>query len=111
MWQNLKIDQNTLWPPFTLTGSYIAVLPAELHGAWASFRVTDCCWNNELQLLSRVVWWCYQPLAFCRPSWKNRGPNYTEFGVQMRCVKRDQTSSVGHLFVLLILIIMMLRPC
>jgi len=21
MWQNLKIDQNTLWPPFTLTGS------------------------------------------------------------------------------------------
>eukprot|EP00127_Corallochytrium_limacisporum_P003379 Clim_evm7s149 gene=Clim_evmTU7s149 len=31
------------------------------------------------------------PTAIQRPSFKNRGPGYTEFGVIMRCVREDQT--------------------
>jgi DNA-directed RNA polymerase I subunit RPA2 len=33
------------------------------------------------------------PMAISRPSWKNRGALYTEFGVQIRSVRRDQSSS------------------
>ncbi|KAK2177567.1 hypothetical protein NP493_591g01025 [Ridgeia piscesae] len=33
------------------------------------------------------------PLALARPSWKNRGALYTEFGVSLRSVNHDQTSS------------------
>jgi DNA-directed RNA polymerase I subunit RPA2 len=29
------------------------------------------------------------PVAFLRPSYTNRGPGYTEFAVQMRCVRDD----------------------
>jgi DNA-directed RNA polymerase I subunit RPA2 len=29
------------------------------------------------------------PVAFLRPSYTNRGPGYTEFAVQMRCVRED----------------------
>lgn len=35
-----------------------------------------------------------QPLAIARPSWKNRGALYTEYGIQIRCVRKDQTGSV-----------------
>ncbi|BFY98621.1 hypothetical protein BsWGS_01660 [Bradybaena similaris] len=33
------------------------------------------------------------PMCFCRGSWKNRGPEYTEYGVSIRCVREDQTSN------------------
>jgi DNA-directed RNA polymerase I subunit RPA2 len=33
------------------------------------------------------------PIAISRPSWRNRGALYTEYGVQIRCVRRDQSSS------------------
>uniref|UniRef100_X1YWB5 DNA-directed RNA polymerase subunit beta n=1 Tax=Capitella teleta TaxID=283909 RepID=X1YWB5_CAPTE len=33
------------------------------------------------------------PMALSRGSWKSRGPQYTEFGVQMRTVADDQTST------------------
>lgn len=29
------------------------------------------------------------PVAFLRPSYTNRGPGYTEYAVQMRCVRDD----------------------
>ncbi|XP_020616310.1 DNA-directed RNA polymerase I subunit RPA2-like isoform X2 [Orbicella faveolata] len=32
------------------------------------------------------------PLAVIRPSWKGRGPLYTEYGIQMRSVRKDQTA-------------------
>ncbi|KAK2570429.1 DNA-directed RNA polymerase I subunit RPA2 [Acropora cervicornis] len=32
------------------------------------------------------------PLAVARPSWKSRGPLYTEYGIQIRCVRKDQTA-------------------
>ncbi|RUS91554.1 hypothetical protein EGW08_000669 [Elysia chlorotica] len=32
------------------------------------------------------------PICLSRPSWKNRGPEFTEYGVSMRCVREDQTS-------------------
>jgi DNA-directed RNA polymerase I subunit RPA2 len=32
------------------------------------------------------------PIAIIRPSFQNRGPTFSEFGVQMRCVRPDQTS-------------------
>ncbi|XP_015771434.1 PREDICTED: DNA-directed RNA polymerase I subunit RPA2-like [Acropora digitifera] len=32
------------------------------------------------------------PLAIARPSWKSRGPLYTEYGIQIRCVRKDQTA-------------------
>ncbi|XP_063964205.1 DNA-directed RNA polymerase I subunit RPA2-like [Lytechinus pictus] len=31
------------------------------------------------------------PLAINRPKWKSRGKGFTEFGVQMRCVRNDQS--------------------
>lgn len=42
-----------------------------------------------------VVWLTTeQPMAFVRPSWKNRGRNYSEFGIFLRCVRADQTTTV-----------------
>ncbi|KAL9968326.1 hypothetical protein ACROYT_G026687 [Oculina patagonica] len=35
------------------------------------------------------------PIAIIRPSWKSRGPLYTEYGVQMRSVRKDQTAVVS----------------
>ncbi|KAJ1552835.1 hypothetical protein HK096_010250 [Nowakowskiella sp. JEL0078] len=32
------------------------------------------------------------PIALIRPAFMKRGPTYTNFGVQMRCVRNDQTS-------------------
>ncbi|KAJ3364773.1 hypothetical protein GGF31_008919 [Allomyces arbusculus] len=37
------------------------------------------------------------PLALVRPSFTNRGPSYSEFGVQIRCVRADQTSQTNTL--------------
>lgn len=36
-----------------------------------------------------------QPLAITRPSWRKRGPLYTEYGIQIRCVQKDQTGNVS----------------
>ncbi|CAL1530216.1 unnamed protein product [Lymnaea stagnalis] len=33
------------------------------------------------------------PLCLCRHSWKKRGPEYTEFGVTVRCVREDQMAN------------------
>eukprot|EP00058_Branchiostoma_floridae_P014006 XP_002599494.1 hypothetical protein BRAFLDRAFT_223894 [Branchiostoma floridae] len=33
------------------------------------------------------------PMAIVRPSWKGRGKLYTEYGVSMRCVTKDQTAA------------------
>ncbi|XP_022087163.1 DNA-directed RNA polymerase I subunit RPA2-like [Acanthaster planci] len=35
----------------------------------------------------------HYPMAISRPKWKTRGRAFTEYGVTMRCVKNDQTSS------------------
>jgi DNA-directed RNA polymerase I subunit RPA2 len=32
------------------------------------------------------------PIAIIRPSFQNRGPTFTKFGVQMRCVRQDQSA-------------------
>ena len=37
----------------------------------------------------------FQPVAITRPSWKQRGPLYTEYGIQMRSVRKDQTAVVS----------------
>lgn len=37
------------------------------------------------------------PLAMVRPSWKNRGRMYSEYGVTLRSVKPDQTGTVSIL--------------
>lgn len=34
-------------------------------------------------------------MAIVRPSWKNRGPMYTEYGITVRCVRKDQTAAVS----------------
>ena len=34
-------------------------------------------------------------MAITRPSWRKRGPLYTEYGIQIRCVQKDQTGSVS----------------
>lgn len=46
----------------------------------------------------------FQPLAVVRPSWKKRGPLYTEFGIQMRCVQRDQAGVVSTSFAVVLFI-------
>lgn len=37
------------------------------------------------------------PMAIIRPSFANRGASYTKFGIQMRCVRPDQTSQTNVL--------------
>ncbi|XP_057292980.1 DNA-directed RNA polymerase I subunit RPA2-like isoform X4 [Hydractinia symbiolongicarpus] len=37
------------------------------------------------------------PLAMVRNSWKSRGPLFTEFGVSIRCIQRDQTGNTNVL--------------
>ncbi|ORZ39931.1 hypothetical protein BCR44DRAFT_56969 [Catenaria anguillulae PL171] len=37
------------------------------------------------------------PMALIRPSFANRGPMYSEFGIQIRCVRPDQTSQTNTL--------------
>ena len=36
----------------------------------------------------------FQPTCVSRPSWRNRGSVYTEYGVSIRCVRNDQTGMV-----------------
>lgn len=36
-------------------------------------------------------------MAIIRPSYSNRGPSYTNFGVQIRCTRPDQTSQTNVL--------------
>ena len=36
-------------------------------------------------------------MGIIRQSWKGRGPLYTEYGISIRCVRKDQTAAVsGH---------------
>ena len=44
-----------------------------------------------LAIVSLVI----QPLAINRPSWRKRGSLFTEHGIIMRCVRKDQTSAVS----------------
>ena len=37
------------------------------------------------------------PLAVIRSSFEKRGPSYTKFGIQIRCVRPDETSQSNHL--------------
>lgn len=37
------------------------------------------------------------PMALIRPSFANRGPSYTSFGLQIRCIRPDQTSQTNVL--------------
>ena len=37
-------------------------------------------------------------MAIVRQSWKSRGPLYTEYGVSIHCVRKDQTSSVSSMY-------------
>lgn len=37
------------------------------------------------------------PIALIRPSFSNRGPSYTQYAVQIRCVRPDQTSVTNTL--------------
>lgn len=36
------------------------------------------------------------PLSLKRSTWKDRGRHFSEFGVLIRCVKVDQTSTVSY---------------
>lgn len=36
------------------------------------------------------------PIAVKRPSWKSRGNLFSEFGIMIRCVMEDQTSTVRY---------------
>ncbi|KAI8516019.1 DNA-directed RNA polymerase I subunit RPA2, partial [Branchiostoma belcheri] len=44
--------------------------------------------NNGIEKVVRML-----PMAIVRPSWKGRGKLYTEYGVSMRCVTKDQTAA------------------
>ena len=37
------------------------------------------------------------PLAIVRPSYVNRGPSYSKYGIQLRSVRLDQTSQTNWL--------------
>ena len=34
-------------------------------------------------------------MGIIRQSWKGRGPLYTEYGISIRCVRKDQTAAVS----------------
>lgn len=40
------------------------------------------------------------PIAMRRLGWKSRGALFSDMGIQIRCVKNDQTASVGGTFIL-----------
>ena len=52
-----------------------------------------------------------QPIAISRSSWKSRGALYSEYGVQIRSVRRDQSSSVRtncvHVYVTCVLVLIL----
>ena len=45
--------------------------------------------GNEKIMRMLVVQKRNYPVAFLRPSYINRGPGYTQYAVQMRCVRDD----------------------
>eukprot|EP00727_Mastigamoeba_balamuthi_P005578 m51a1_g164 putative dna-directed rna polymerase i subunit (1144) ;mRNA; f:530198-534292 len=49
---------------------------------------------NGLEKLLRMLIYARpnHPLAVVRPSWANKGPHYTKFGVNMRCMRSDSTT-------------------
>lgn len=54
---------------------------------------------NGLEKLIRmlIVQRRNHPMAIIRPSFENRGHSYTKFGIQIRCVRPDQTSQTNVL--------------
>ncbi|KAF2495544.1 beta and beta-prime subunits of DNA dependent RNA-polymerase [Lophium mytilinum] len=53
--------------------------------------------GNEKLIRMLVVNKRNYPMAITRPSFANRGPTYSKFGVQIRCVRKDQTSQTNVL--------------
>ncbi|TIA70353.1 hypothetical protein E3P92_02805 [Wallemia ichthyophaga] len=51
--------------------------------------------GNEKLMRLLVVPRRHYVTSIIRPSFANRGPTYTEFGVQIRCVRPDQTSTTN----------------
>lgn len=45
--------------------------------------------GNEKIIRMLIVQKRNYPVAFLRPSYTNRGPGYTQYAVQMRCVRED----------------------
>ena len=74
-------------------GGFSCIWPSPSHIYHYVAIVEYCNWCVLCTLSSPTC----QPIAISRPSWRNRGALYTEYGVQIRCVRRDQSSSVGNL--------------
>ncbi|KAF8427444.1 DNA-directed RNA polymerase I subunit RPA2 [Tirmania nivea] len=53
--------------------------------------------GNEKLIRLLVVQRRNHPMAIIRPSYSNRGASYTNFGVQIRCARPDQTSQTNVL--------------
>ena len=49
-----------------------------------------------LTLIELAGFACYQPLAIIRNSWADKGPLFTEYGVTIRCVGKDQSQMVNE---------------
>ncbi|KAK3108488.1 hypothetical protein FSP39_008990 [Pinctada imbricata] len=55
------------------------------------------CNGNEKVIRMLILQRRNYPMCMTRPSWKNRGSQYTEYGVSMRCVRPDQTGTTNVL--------------
>lgn len=53
--------------------------------------------GNEKLIRMLIVQRRNHPMAIIRPSFTNRGALYTQYGIQMRCVRPDQTSQTNVL--------------
>ena len=55
--------------------------------------------KNDLQFSVSYIFITHnlslQPMGIIRQSWKGRGPLYTEYGISIRCVRKDQTAAVS----------------
>jgi len=76
-----------------MTPSQLVVAKEETEELGGYFIVN----GNEKIIRLLVVGRRNYPMAIVRPSFRNRGPTYTRFGVQIRSVRPDQTSQTNVL--------------
>lgn len=59
-------------------------------------RIRSTDKSTLLKLCHSADYFLLQAMCMIRPSWRSRGKQYTEYGVQIKCVRQDQTGMVSQ---------------
>ncbi|GCB75911.1 hypothetical protein scyTo_0015394 [Scyliorhinus torazame] len=89
-------------PPMVPKGSIcsdLRIYPAECRGRRSTYKgkLTEMGGYFIINGIEKIIRMLIMPrrnfpIAMVRPKWKTRGPNYTQYGISMHCVKDEHTA-------------------